>query len=281
MFFEAKYKKRNLFKKNIFSNKNDFNLNFNKKFKMFNKLIIFLIIFNFTKSDSLKDEVVDRNLTVEITNENGSIVYKDLLEFIKDGKFKMSNLGSKKQAIMVLGLTGVGKSTLVNYLNDIPLKCAKINGVWRIDLENPNITLECGFKIGHKNSETIYPSACTPPGKLVSFIDNPGFQDNRGFEIEIANSFFREQIIENVEDLKFLILLNHGDVLDRRVQFFENIKRFSDFLGIFNSNETNVLRNFSKSIGIIVSKVNNDFYFIMLIKFIYYNKKRNYELNKN
>ena len=221
-------------------------------------LYLLLIILSFTKSDNLKDKAVENNLTVDISNENGSIVYKDLIEFIKDGKLKISNLGSKKQAIMVLGLTGVGKSTLVNYLNDIPLKCGKINGVWRIDLENPNITLECGFKIGHKNSETIYPSACTPPGKLVSFIDNPGFQDNRGFEIEIANSFFREQIIENVEDLKFLIVLNHGDVLDRRVQFFENIKRFSDFLGIFNSNETNVLRNFSKSIGIIVSKVNND-----------------------
>jgi energy-coupling factor transporter ATP-binding protein EcfA2 len=221
-------------------------------------LFLLLIILTFTKSDNLKDKLIDKNLTVEINNENGSIIYKDLIEFINDGKLKMSNPGSKKQAIMVLGLTGVGKSTLVNYLNDIPLKCAKVNGVWRIDLENPNITLECGFKIGHKNSETIYPSACTPPGKLVSFIDNPGFQDNRGFEIEIANSFFREQIIENVEDLKFLILLNHGDVLDRRVQFFENIKRFSDFLGIFNNNDTNVLRKFSKSIGIIVSKVNND-----------------------
>ena len=52
------------------------------------------------------------------------------------------------------------------------------------------------------------------------FIDTPGFQDNRGFEIEIGNSFFREEILKQVDELKFLVLLNHGDVIDRHVIFF-------------------------------------------------------------
>jgi hypothetical protein len=96
------------------------------------------------------------------------------------------------------------------------------------------VTLDttCGFKIGHKNSETLYPSACTPNDKQVTYIDTPGFQDNRGFEIEIGNSFFRHEIIRQVDELKFLVLLNHADVIDRRVQFFDTVKRFSDFLGI-------------------------------------------------
>ncbi len=175
----------------------------------------------------------DTTLKVELKQANGSIVFQDLIEFINEGKLKMSTLGCQKKAIMVLGLTGVGKSTLVNYLNDIPLKCTRINSVWRLDLANANVTLQatCGFKIGHKNSETLYPSACTPEGKQVTYIDNPGFQDNRGFEIEIGNSFFREEIIRQVEHLKFLVLLNHADVIDRRVQFFDTVKRFSDFLG--------------------------------------------------
>ena len=175
----------------------------------------------------------DTSLKVELKLGNGLVLHQDLIEFINEGKLKMSTLGCQKRAIMVLGLTGVGKSTLVNYLNDIPLKCTRINSVWRLDLANPNVTLKatCGFKIGHKNSETLYPSACTPEGKEVTYIDNPGFQDNRGFEIEIGNSFFREEIIRQVDYLKFLILLNHADVIDRRVQFFDTVKRFSDFLG--------------------------------------------------
>jgi hypothetical protein len=176
----------------------------------------------------------DKSLKVELKQEDGSIKTQDLIEFINEGKLKMSNLNCQKRAIMILGLTGVGKSTLVNYLNDIPLRCIRINHIWRLDLANPNTSLKCGFKIGHGNSETLYPSACTPPGKQISYVDNPGFQDNRGFEVEIGNSFFREEIIRHVEHLKFVILLNYADVIDRRVQFFDTVKRFSDFLGNIN-----------------------------------------------
>ena len=199
-------------------------------FKKFLYLITTAILIAHYQGQLILD---DTSLKVELKQANGSIVYQDLIEFINEGKLKMSTLGCQKKAIMVLGLTGVGKSTLVNYLNDIPLKCTRINSVWRLDLANANVTLQaaCGFKIGHKNSETLYPSACTPDGKQVTYIDNPGFQDNRGFEIEIGNSFFREEIIRQVEHLKFLVLLNHADVIDRRVQFFDTVKRFSDFLG--------------------------------------------------
>ena len=207
----------------------------------------------------IQTETTYKSLKVEINQVDGSTSEQDLIEFINNGKDKMSkSTTSRKRAIMVLGLTGVGKSTLVNYLNDIPLKCIKINGVWKIDLAETNQTLSCGFKIGHKNSETLYPSACTASfSKQVSFIDTPGFQDNRGFEIEIANSFFRQEILKQVEDLKFLLVLNHDDVINRRVQFFDTIKRFADFLGIFDKNES-LLKKLAKSIGIIVSKVNND-----------------------
>ena len=199
-------------------------------------LILFLVtLLAFSRGQKLNTKnhikLEDKSLKVELKQADGSIKSQDLIEFINEGKLKMSNLGCQKKAIMILGLTGVGKSTLVNYLNDIPLKCTRINSIWRLDLANPNLTLTCGFKIGHQNSETLYPSACTPPGKQVSYIDNPGFQDNRGFEIEIGNSFFREEIIKQVDDLKFVILLNHADVIDRRVQFFDTVKRFSDFLG--------------------------------------------------
>ena len=177
-------------------------------------LLVFVTLVHQTSSNN-------DDLTIEIKQPDGSIITQSLIEFINDGKKKMSNTGCQKKAIMVLGLTGVGKSTLVNYLNDVPLKCEKKNGQWRIDLANPNVTLTCKFKIGHKDSETLYPSACTPEGKHVTYIDTPGFQDNRGFEIEIGNSFFREEILKQVNELKFLVLLNHGDVIDRHVIFLK------------------------------------------------------------
>ena len=64
------------------------------------------------------------DLSVEIKQPDGSTITQSLIEFINEGKQKMSNTGCQKKAIMVLGLTGVGKSTLVNYLNDVPWRVA-------------------------------------------------------------------------------------------------------------------------------------------------------------
>ena len=196
------------------------------------------ILVNFTLLLSLLACLQTTTIQVDEFNINN----QNLIDYINEGKLKMrsTTLSTQKRAIMVLGVTGVGKSTLVNYLSDIPLRCTRINGVWRLDLAQPNTTSTqtCDFKrIGHLNSETIYPSTCTPSktnisdDHLVTYIDTPGFQDNRGFEIEIGNSFFREEVLRQVEYLKFLLMINHADVIDRRVQFYDTIKRLSDFLG--------------------------------------------------
>ena len=118
------------------------------------------------------------------------------------------------------------------------------------------MTLPCGFRIGHTDkSETQYPAAYTPPGKEYAFIDNPGFKDNRGIEVEIVNGFFREQVTKQTDELKFLLLITHQDLNLRGEQFRDSIRAFSDFLGIFDDDDT---KNLSKSIAIIVTRVEQD-----------------------
>ncbi len=48
-----------------------------------------------------------------------------------------------KKAIMVLGLTGTGKTTLINYLNDVPLVGMKKDSSWRVTLKNESHRLPC------------------------------------------------------------------------------------------------------------------------------------------
>ena len=230
---------------------------------IFLSILILILITKSSQSLNLTHQAKKEKtyLKVQVAQSpNGTTLSQNLIEFINEGKEKMKLhlIRQKTKAVMVLGLTGVGKSTLINYLNDVPLKSIRINGVWRIDYASNSSSISCQLKIGHKNSETLYPSVCTSSNRDFYFIDNPGFQDNRGFEIEIAASFFRHEIIKKVDYLKFLILLNHDDVIDRRVQFFETIKRLSALLGAFEMTELVSLKKFSKSIGFIVSKVNND-----------------------
>jgi ABC-type proline/glycine betaine transport system ATPase subunit len=52
----------------------------------------------------------------------------DLVKFIEQGKQSMeANIKDPTQLptqlIMILGMSGTGKSTLVNYLNGVPLVC--------------------------------------------------------------------------------------------------------------------------------------------------------------
>jgi len=185
---------------------------------------------------------------------------RDLFEYIKDGKMKMlensRNCSIAKKAIMVLGLTGTGKSTLINYLNDVPLVGIEIRGSWRVTPKDPGVTLPCGFEIGHnKRSETHLPSAFTPPGSDFSYLDNPGFGDTKGIEIEVANAFFRKEIAQSIDEFKFLLLITSKDLYERGQQFRDSMERFSEFLEIFDSENAAVL---SKSIGIIVARVENN-----------------------
>jgi GTP-binding protein EngB required for normal cell division len=159
------------------------------------------------------------------------------------------------KAVMVLGMSGTGKSTLINYLNDIPLVCVWKRD-WVLDLLSKNLSLTNIATIGHNiNSHTFIPAVYK--NKDFIYIDNPGFKDTHGLATEVANGFFRQLITSNVKELKFLLLLAYSDLKQNRgQQFRESIKAFSRFISAFDDN--NVAKYLGKSIGIIVTKVDHE-----------------------
>jgi len=206
-----------------------------------------------------------KNLIIRIEVE-GNKYEKDLIQFIEENKKHLNSQSQiQNKSVMVLGLSGTGKSTLINYLNNIPLVCVKEKSKWILELQSPNLTLQGGFsiaKIGHRiYSQTFIPAGYTPKGEQFTYIDNPGFKDTHGLSTEIANGFFREQIISKVNDLKFLLLLTHSDLNERGSQFRESIKAFSHFIGAFDDDYNNNdfdIHALSESIAIILTKVDND-----------------------
>jgi len=198
------------------------------------------------------------SLEIEIFNkEKNAHEDRDLFEYIKDGKIKMlensRNCSIAKKAIMVLGLSNTGKTTLINYLNDVPLVGMQKDFGYRVTPKDPGVTLPCGFEIGHNaHPETHLPSAYTPPGSDFSYLDNPGFKDTKGIEIGIANAFFRKEITETIDEFKFLLVITPNGLDERGDKFRESMHRFAEFLEIFDSENAAVL---SKSIGIVVARV--------------------------
>ncbi|CAF0960078.1 unnamed protein product [Brachionus calyciflorus] len=225
-----------------------------------NSVSLFVVLLMVYES-SLRTKADTLTVQIEEPKGSGKFVDKDLLDFIKQAEKNMSletnqNSIVRKKALMVMGLTGTGKSTLVNYLNDVPLVGKRINRKLVIALKYAGFSLPGGFSIGHKaQSETLYPAVYSRNEDDFTYIDNPGFRDTRGLSIELANGFFRELVTKNVEQLKFLLLLSHEDLNQRGQQFRESMKGFQDFLGIFDNGDPITI---SKSIGIVVTRVEND-----------------------
>lgn len=234
---------------------------------------LILVVILFLTAIYIQSSEAQKTLVIRLKHENGTSSKYDLLKFINNGIVEMKsyyNLSTSQvrdKAVLILGVTGCGKSTLVNYLNDVPLafKYLKDDAKFVIDPVEKNESLPGGFEIGHKSaSKTLYPAVYSPPNGSYSFVDNPGFHDNRGVEFSIANGFFRKEITKNARELKFLILITQADINERGNSFRNTVNAISMFLGIFddhqsdsNSESVANIQKLADAIGIVVTKVDN------------------------
>jgi len=128
-----------------------------------------------------------------------------------------------KKVVMVLGNTGAGKSTFLNYLMG-----ARMELVYPEDLDLPgeqevvvvaqNSPRPEIMPIGHgRTSKTFMPQMATDPDNTTRvYCDCPGFADNRGPEINIANALSINRILQRSGGVKAVFLANYcGLSVDR------------------------------------------------------------------
>ena len=111
---------------------------------------------------------------------------------------------SDRDLVLVLGNTGAGKSTFINYM----LGCEMVEDVndstgdIRIDCSNPQA------KIGHGlTSETQLPEIFCGTGSELTFCDCPGFSDNRGVEMDIANMYSIARLAKAARSIQGIVFL--------------------------------------------------------------------------
>ena len=138
-----------------------------------------------------------------------------------------------KEVLMVLGNTGAGKSTFLNYLMG-----ARMELVYPEDLDLPgeqevvvvaqNSPRPEIMPIGHeRTSKTFMPQMATDPDNTTwVYCDCPGFADNRGPEINIANALSINRILQCSGGVNAVFLANYrGLSVDRgnSIQAMENM----------------------------------------------------------
>ena len=150
-----------------------------------------------------------------------------LTDCVRYGRVNAEAL-SGKDAIVVLGNTGAGKSTFINYLAGCQLEKKRVRGRRHV-LVVKDQSLEVA-PIGHGESKTFMPHIIEVAGRV--YCDCPGFSDNRGAEINIANAVNMKQALSHAKSLRMVVLVDYRSLdVDRGNGFQDLIRTLTALLG--------------------------------------------------
>jgi energy-coupling factor transporter ATP-binding protein EcfA2 len=162
-----------------------------------------------------------------------------------------------KAALVVVGNTGAGKSTFVNYLlgcemiektpEEMEVRGIKVlDDVVVVKSKSEGGCCDEVMPIGHsKTSKTFMPQVAVDPSNPgLAYCDCSGFLDNRGAEINIANAVNIRRALQAAKCVKVLVLINYHslqadrargltDMLHICTKLFgntSNLSRFQDSL---------------------------------------------------
>ena len=166
----------------------------------------------------------------------------------------MASQAKHEDAIIVIGSTRSGKSSLINYIIGNQLIGEKISACKPVVLKKFDNSPGPQIGIG-STSETIIPSRWNSH-KLnnLGIWDAPGFDDNRGAVQDITNAFYINELFKNIKSAKIILVTDINDIANDSIR---------PFLSLLNSIENIFNEKMSEcfsSIGIIFSKVPKTLY---------------------
>ncbi len=126
--------------------------------------------------------------TLETKNglTSGGLSLEKMKHLLLDGAEKINSV-SEKEMILVLGNTGAGKSTTINYQLGIRMKKLNLAGE---EVAEPEDKAQELAEIGHdiEESKTLYPQIHESDKSKFHYCDCAGFLENRGREEEVLVS---------------------------------------------------------------------------------------------
>jgi energy-coupling factor transporter ATP-binding protein EcfA2 len=128
-----------------------------------------------------------------------------------------------KEAVIVIGTTGAGKSTFVNYLLGCTMAEKSPEGdafenVVAVQPRSEGGLCDEVMPIGHGGtSKTYMPQvASVPDASSLSYCDCPVFLDNRGAEINIVNAVNIKHVLHSAKCVKVVILIDYHTIKPNR-----------------------------------------------------------------
>jgi energy-coupling factor transporter ATP-binding protein EcfA2 len=198
-----------------------------------------------------------------------------VMQLIQDGNKAIDDQDVRSDIVMFIGMTGSGKSALINYINGVQLQSFSENGGSSYRLKVKDLAAELpGIKIGHSavTSCTRHPGIYSPPGKSFSHVDTGGFDDTGDPSVnnnsikddttniakiaqDIANAYFRKAISEKATKFKIVLVVTHHDLDDRAGKLPRSLQDFAYFMQGIENDKPEILDRIKNSIAIVVTKI--------------------------
>lgn len=124
-----------------------------------------------------------------------------------------------KDITVILGNTGAGKSTMINFLAKTPMV---VNTLGKLVPEEgkARVRVRAGGKACTKYPEAI------PDSDVGMLCDLPGFQDTDSAVDDLLNAAFIRQVLTAAKSLKVLILTTEDELLSTRGKSFKELSKF-------------------------------------------------------
>lgn len=163
-----------------------------------------------------------------------------------------AELAKGKTAVMVIGNTGAGKSTFVNYMLNCTLEKVLLAGGKKVYVVSDTSPIKEVMPIGHsKTSCSFMPELAEAIDMNAIVVDCPGFIDNRGAEISIANAANIKAVMAMANGVTLVLVLNyHSLKADRGRGQLELLKILEDLFGSIDR-----AMNYASSMILVVSHV--------------------------
>lgn len=193
----------------------------------------------------------DGKLCLQLEKRN---LIEECLRDIAQGREVILKNPPKENVVMIIGPTGSGKSCLCNHLCDVTIKGVKIKDQKGLRFEAEKPIMQISHSTTH--SCTRLPGVCSVTNENFSYIDCPGFGDTHGAYQDIANAFFRADVVKGERELKFLLTIGVEQISERSSAngFYEMFNDLIQFLGC-EKKSVEELQKIADSIVLIITKV--------------------------
>jgi len=149
-----------------------------------------------------------------------------------------------QKAVIVLGSTGSGKTTLIEFLMGQKLEAIKVDNKLQCELRSESEKIGSDY-----TSKTLFPNYYEDDKNSIIYWDLPGYLDTRGAEYDVVNSFLIHKIFESSTEVKMLLVIAESSLETDRGQAF--LFPFEIISKMFENSENDKISN---SATVVISK---------------------------